>query len=84
MKAILHQIQRIFGGFLFTQKLIHQGVKGSNKEEMMLTLFGRLLERMLQSSFQKLNRHRGRKVEHLAASRDLAVVAVVREFARDK
>lgn len=80
MKAILHQIQRIFGGFLFTQKLIHQGVKGSNKEEMMLTLFGRLLERMLQSSFQKLNRHRGRKVEHLAASRDLAVVAVVREF----
>ncbi len=48
MKAILHQIQRIFGGFLFTKKLIHQGVKGSNKEEMMLALFGRLLERMLQ------------------------------------
>ena len=51
---------------------------------MMLTLFCRLLERVFQGTLQKLNRHGRRHVEHLAAVRHLAVVTVVREFARDK
>ncbi len=47
---------------------------------MMLALFRHLLERVFQGSLQKRNGHRGRHVEHLAASGDLAIVTIIREL----
>ena len=84
MKAILHQVQGIFIRHFLAKELINQGIKSTDKEEMMLALFCHLLERVFQGSLQKRNGHRGRHVEHLAASGDLAIVTVIRKFACSK
>ena len=84
MKAILHQVQRVFVRHLFAKESVYQGIEQADKEEMMLAFFCRLLERVFQGTLQKLNRHGRRHVEHLAAVRHLAVVTVVREFPCDK
>ena len=84
MKAILHQVQRIFVGFLFAKQLVNQSVKGADKEEMMFPFLRNLLERMFQSSLQERNRHGRRHMEHFAASGNLAIVTVIREFACGK
>ena len=80
MKAILYQIQRIFVGLFFTKDFVHHSIKQADKEEMMLTLFRRLLERVFQSTLQKRYRHRRRHVKHFTTSRHLAIVAIIREF----
>ena len=80
MKTVLHQVQRIFVRHLLAKESVYQGIEQADKEEMMLTLFRRLLERVFQGTLQKLNRHGRRHVEHLAAVRHLAVVTVIREF----
>lgn len=80
MKAILYQIQRIFIGLFFTKDFVHHSIEQADKEEMMLALFCRLLERVFQSTFQKRYRHRRRHVKHFTTSRHLAVVAIIREF----
>ena len=80
MKAILHQVQGIFIRHFLAKELINQGIKSTDKEEMMLALFCHLLERVFQGSLQKRNGHRGRHVEHLAASGDLAIVTIIREL----
>ena len=80
MKAILHQIQRIFIRHFFTKELVNQGIQGSNKEEMVFTLFSNLLERVFQGTLQKLDHHGRRKMEHFATGGNLAVVTVIGEF----
>ena len=80
MKTVLHQVQRIFVRHLLAKESVYQGIEQADKEEMMLTLFRRLLERVFQGTLQKLNRHGRRHVEHLAASGDFAVITVIREF----
>ena len=47
---------------------------------MVLALFSNLLEGVFQGALQERDGHGRRHVEHLAASGDLAVVAVIREF----
>ena len=84
MKAILHQVQRIFVGLFFAKQFIDQGIKGTNKEEMMFSFFRNLLERMFQGALQKRDCHGRRHVEHFTASGNLAIVTVVRELARNK
>ena len=84
MKAILHQVQRIFVGFLFAKQLVNQGIKGADKEEMMFSFFRDLLERMFQSALQKRDGHGRRHMEHFAASGNLAIVTVIRKFAYSK
>ena len=84
MKAVLHQIQRIFVRFLFTKQLINQSIESTDKEEMMFSLLRNLLERVFQSALQERDGHRRRHVKHLAASGNPAVVTVVRKFAGDK
>lgn len=84
MKAILHQIQRIFVGFLFAKELVHHGIERTDKEEMMSPFFSRYLERMFQSTLEQLNDHRRRHMEHLAAGRHLSIVTIIGELALNK
>ena len=51
MEAILHQVQRIFIRHFFTKQFIYQGIKGSDKEEVVFTFFRDLLEGVFQSAF---------------------------------
>ena len=51
---------------------------------MVFTFFSHLLEGMFQGAFQKRNGHGWRHVEHLAASRDLAVITVIRKLSIHK
>ena len=80
MKTVLHQVQGIFVGHFFAEQLVYQGIKRADKEEMMLTLLGDLLEGVFQRTLQKRHRHGRRQMKHLAASGNLAIVTVIREF----
>lgn len=50
MKAILHQVQRVFVRHLFAKESVYQGIEQADKEEMMLAFFCRLLERVFQGT----------------------------------
>jgi len=51
MKAVLHQIKRIFVRFFFAKEFVHHGIERTDKEEMMLAFFSGHLERVFQGTF---------------------------------